>query len=58
MIYAGICPSLALTRTLCLPQLHMSYPYYFLSLRSILTTQIAVNDIGSAADFLAAIEGT
>ncbi len=36
----------------------MNCPYYFLSLRSTLTTQIAINDIGSAADFLAAIEGT
>ena len=35
--------------------------YYFLSLRSNLSTSspvVAVNDIGSAADFLAAIEGT
>ena len=41
------------------------HSYYKLSLRSILTTankanspQIAINDIGSAEDFLAAIEGT
>ena len=33
-------------------------PYYFLSLRSPLSTQHAINDIGSAEDFLAAIEGT
>ena len=38
----------------------LALPTTHLSLRSILTTSpvIAVNDIGSAADFLAAIEGT
>ena len=40
--------------------LALPVPTTHLSLRSILTTSpvIAVNDIGSAADFLAAIEGT
>jgi small subunit ribosomal protein S1 len=36
------------------------YPYYYLSLRSNVTSSpvVAVNDIGSAEDFLAAIDGT